>query len=130
MDEGASQLFAEIGLEINDGHCMQTNSDAPLTVQLAEVLKGPNIIANKDSELQVVKHGAEKTVGFGVYEFNKDGTQRKFERIADSKAFPSHWAIAREGNYLLWGFTARWDQLTPEGRDLFVNVLFNHKRHT
>ena len=126
MGYGAAELFGWMGLEINSGNCgAHTGSDEPLTVELAEALKYPEAIPNPDGALQVAAKGRD---AIGVYEFDHDGVPRRFERIARWKDYGNYWPIARQGNYLLWGFEAS-VEMTEAGKRLFVNVLFNHKLH-
>jgi Glycosyl hydrolase family 81 C-terminal domain len=130
MGYGAAELFGWMGLEINSGNCgAHTGSDEPLTVELAEALKYPEAIPNPDGALQVAAKPRAPDGAFGVTEFDDNQIPRRFERIAKWKNSWWHWPIARQGNYLLWGFDASVDQMTEAGKRLFVNVLFNHKAH-
>jgi hypothetical protein len=49
-----------------------------------------------------------------------------FEGIARWEDHKNHWPIARQGNYVLWGFSAPMNNMTEAGKRLFVNLLINH----
>jgi hypothetical protein len=125
MGYPAAILFGLLGLEIKADNVMHLETEQPWIVELAEALKYPEAIPNPDGALQVAAKGRD---AIGVYEFDHDGVPRRFERIARFTNARDNWPIARQGNYLLWGFEAS-VEMTEAGKRLFVNVLFNHKLH-
>jgi hypothetical protein len=123
MGRGGSELFSALGLEINSSHVMYSETDAPLTVELSDTLKYPEVVPNSDGTLQIAEKGGNS---MGIYDQGSPDIGG-FEGIARWNKYQNHWPIARQGNYLLWGINAPLDQMTEAGKHLFVNLLINHK---
>jgi len=50
-----------------------------------------------------------------------------FEGLARWQSSKNHWPIARQGNFLFWGFDASPGQMSDSGKALLINVIANHK---
>ena len=99
-------------------------SETPLIVQIPALSKSPLPISSSDSVLQVSQSGSD----IGVYDEGSPDIAG-FEGIANWKNQEHHWPIARQGNYVFWGFGSSVDQLTEGGKRLLVNLMINHKLH-
>lgn len=121
MGDGGCELFGVLGLEIGGEHTMH-GSDSTILVEVPQLLEMPHAISSSDKTITVYKHANVR----GVHD---DGSPiiAGFEGIGRSKGSRNHWPIARQGNFLLWGFHAPVDEMTEAGKQLFVNLLMNHK---
>jgi hypothetical protein len=120
-----SKLFAALGLEIDSDHAMGDPSGTSVIVQNQALLKSPQPISASDGFLQVSQPGGTIT---GVYDEGSPDIAG-FEGIAKWKNHPDHWPIARQGNYVFWGFDLPPGQLTDAGKRVFVNLLFDQRSH-
>jgi hypothetical protein len=123
MGQGSSQLFSVLGLEINSGQAAHSPSGTPLIVEVAALLKSPLSISSSDNVLQVAQTGSDS---IGVYDEGSPDIAG-FEGIARWSNSKNHWPIARQGNYVLWGFDSPVEQMTDAGKRLLVNLLISHK---
>jgi hypothetical protein len=121
--EGGAALFAQLGLEIADGHGMHGNL-ARVAVEIPELLQSPLSVAAQDKIVEI--YPASNADVVGIYD---EGSPviAGFEGIARWTDDKNHWPFCRQGNYLLWGFNAPAGEMTDAGRQLFVNLLLNHK---
>jgi archaellum component FlaC len=123
IGQGGAQLFSTLGLEINDGQTWHGKSDSPVVIESAALLAGPLKVSAPGGSMQVAEPGSDS---LGVYDEGSPDILG-IEGIARESADKNHWAIARQGNYVLWGIDAPPDRFTESGRALFVNLLISHK---
>jgi hypothetical protein len=123
MGKGGSYLFSVLGLEINAEQAMHSQSETPLMVEITALLKSPLSISSSNSLLQVAQTGSDS---IGIYDEGSPDIAG-FEGIARWSNFKNHWPIARQGNYVLWGFDSPVEQMTDPGKRLLVNLLISHK---
>jgi hypothetical protein len=62
----------------------------------------------------------------GIYDEGSP-TLAGFDGIAQWVDQKKHWPVCRQGNFVLWGFSAPSSQMTDAGKRLFVNLFVNHK---
>ncbi|MHC4120230.1 MAG: hypothetical protein ACYSWO_22280 [Planctomycetota bacterium] len=78
----------------------------------------------QDTSNQVGKAGA---VAWGVYADYPGEAETIMLGFAPSKAYDST-GIGRQGNFMLWGWSAEPSRMTPAGRKLFLNCIsYIHK---
>ena len=124
-DAGAN-LFRLLGLRIaNPNEMHGRGSDGiQVVVQVPEILQSPLTIPAANNMVQVYEPTASDVIG--IYD---DGSPMVagFEGIAHWSKWKNHWPICRQGNCVLWGFSAPTSEMTDAGKQLFVNLLVNHK---
>jgi hypothetical protein len=115
-------LFSLLDLEL--GNVMHSDA-ATASVEQASLLSEPlKVPAPKQVEINAASERADVV---GVYDSGSPGLAG-FEGIARWPKEEHHWPIARQGNFLLWGFPASVDEWTPAARLLFLNLLVNHRK--
>ena len=121
-----SNLFRLLGLRIADPNGMHGTASAgtQLVVQVPEILQSPLTIPAENQMVQVYEPSSSDVIG--IYD---DGSPMVagFEGIAHWSQWKNHWPICRQGNCVLWGFSAPTSEMTDAGKQLFVNLLVNHK---
>jgi DNA-binding winged helix-turn-helix (wHTH) protein len=124
MGDGGAQLFSVLGLQIGRGHVMTASRlDYPLIVELKALS-----LSSSDKVLQVSQGEGES---IGVYDEGSPDIAG-FEGIArwqNAEHAEHHWPIARQGNYMLWGFDSPVEQMTEVGKRLLVNLLIEQRMH-
>ncbi len=123
IGDGGAQLFYQLNLEIGLGRGMHSNS-ATVTVEAPELLRSPFSITASDNVIEVYTSSSDDVIG--IYD-EGSSIVAGFEGIARWENYPNHWPITRQGNYILWAFDASTEQLAIKGKQLFVNLLLNHK---
>jgi uncharacterized protein YoxC len=123
IGEGGAQLFSALGLEINADQAWRGKSDSPVVIENATLLAAPLPVSAPGGSMQIAEPGS---YSLGVYDEGSPDILG-IEGIARESASKNHWAIARQGNYVLWGIDAPPDKLTESGKALFVNLLVSHK---
>ena len=124
MGDGGARLFNKLELEIGFGHGMHSNSTV-LEVELPEIIKSPFSVSTSDNNtIEVYQQGGYDVSG--IYD-NGSPAIAGFEGIARWVTSPHHWPICRQGNFILWAFDAPAQNMTMTGKQLFVNLLVNHK---
>jgi ankyrin repeat protein/thiol-disulfide isomerase/thioredoxin len=91
------------------------------TGPLSTILQNPNnLLSTQDETIIEIHSGTEPLEHIGIYDGSKfpSGTQG----IGREETDAHHWMICKQGNYTLWGANSRIDNLTPEGKKLFVNL--------
>lgn len=126
--DGGANLFRLLGLRIADPNGMHGSGSAgtQLVVQVPEILQSPLTIPAENQIVQVYEATGSDVIG--IYD---DGSPMVagFEGIAHWSKWKNHWPICRQGNFVLWGFSAPTSEMTDAGKQLFVNLLVNHKAH-
>lgn len=125
IGDGGAELFGQLGLEIGAGHGMHSD-DPCVVVEMSELVESKSSsISNKIIE---VYRSTEKCDVQGYYDAGST-IVAGFEGIARWEKWQNHWPIARQGNYIIWGFNAPLAQMTDEGKQLFFNLLVNHNAY-
>jgi peroxiredoxin len=124
MGDGGARLFYQLELEIGWGHGMHSNSTA-LVVEIPELIKSPFSISTTDNVIEVYRPGHDVV---GIHDRGSPALAG-FEGIARWVTYPNHWPVCRQGNYVLWAFDAPDRNMTTTGKQLFVNLLINHKSY-
>lgn len=130
---GASQLFEDMGLEINAGNCMYFRQ-IPNMVIVPNVLIDP---ASVSGPIEVLKdqilNGADPKVGMGVFAMliPETSDEAKFvEAIARFKSDMNYSPIVRQGNYMLIGTPVNVTRWAKEYEHLIREICMNfHARH-
>jgi TIR domain len=121
-----TNLFRLLGLRIADPNGMHSRESAgtQLVVQVPEILQSPLTIPAENQMVQVYEPSTSDVIG--IYD---DGSPMVagFEGIAHWSKWKNHWPVCRQGNYVLWGFSAPTSEMTDAGKQLFVNLLVNLK---
>jgi hypothetical protein len=123
IGQGGAQLFSVLGLEINADQAWHSRSDFPVVIENPTLLAAPLPISAPGGSVQLAEPGSDS---LGVYDEGSPDILG-IEGIARENASKNHWAIARQGNFVLWGIDAPPGRLTDSGRALLVNLLISHK---
>jgi hypothetical protein len=94
-------------------------------VEDAALLAGPVAITTPDHSVDVFKTQVEGDV-VGLYDKGSPDIAG-FEGLARWQSSKNHWPVARQGNFLFWGFDATAGQMSDSGKALLINVLADHK---
>ncbi|MCH8295578.1 hypothetical protein IH992_31225, partial [Candidatus Poribacteria bacterium] len=122
---GGEALFFHLGLELGSS---MGSKNPQVIVEHSELLCSPLSISN--NLVEVYQPSEAYVLGvFDGFNSKENGSLANsgFEGIAHFQRGHHHWPIARQGNYVLWGFDSPTDQMTDAGRQLFVNLLAHHK---
>jgi hypothetical protein len=123
VGKGGAELFAQLGLQIGDPHGMHGQSGR-VEIEIPKLLRSPFSVPGQDKVVEIYQPGQADVIG--IYD---EGSPviAGFEGIARWVDARNHWPVCRQGNYLLWGFNAPAGEMTDAGRQLFVNLLVDHK---
>jgi hypothetical protein len=124
LGDGGARLFDQLNLEIGWGNGAISTSPT-VTVEIPELVRTPFVISATDNVIDVYRSGSYDVIG--IYD-EGSSIVAGFEGIARWKD-SHHWPITRQGNYVLWAFDAPTEQMTIQGKQLFVNLLLSHKVH-
>jgi len=121
-----TNLFRLLGLRIADPNGMHSRESAgtQLVVQVPEILQSPLTIPAENQMVQVYEPSTSDVIG--IYDHGSPMVAG-FEGIAHWSKWKNHWPVCRQGNYVLWGFSAPTSEMTDAGKQLFVNLLVNLK---
>lgn len=121
-----ANLFRLLGLRISSPNEMHgSGSDGiQVVVQVPDILQSPLPIPAENNMVQVYEPTASDVIG--IYDEGSPMVAG-FEGIAHWSKWKNHWPICRQGNYVLWGFSATTSEMTDAGKQLLVNLLVNHK---
>lgn len=122
VGSAGDELFRVLGLQLSGiAHDDQGN----LIVEDAALLERPLAISAPDRSVDVFKAGAAGEV-VGIYDGGSPDIAG-FDGLARWQSSKNHWPIARQGNFLFWGFETTTDQMSDSGKALIVNVIADHK---
>lgn len=121
IGDGGADLFRALDLAI--GSCM-SSYDGTLVVEGEDVL-GIAVPRGPDGKGSLALYAGPARLHRGVYD---EGNPKLagFQGLARWRDAPNHWPLARQGNYLLWGITAKSRDWTPEGKRFFRELLARH----
>jgi ankyrin repeat protein len=90
------------------------------TGPFSTILRSPNDLLSIYGETIIEIHsGTEKLEHIGIYD---GGTFPAGTQGIGREEDLHHWIICKQGNYTLWGADSRIDNLTSQGKKLFVNL--------
>jgi type II secretory pathway pseudopilin PulG len=122
LGNAGDELFRLLGLQISGVmHAHEGN----LVVEEPALLTQPVTIAAPDRSVDIFKTQVEGDA-VGVYDGGSPDIAG-FEGLARWQSSKNHWPIARQGNFLFWGFEASSSQMSDSGKALMINVVANHK---
>src|SRR4051794_18696172 len=121
MGEAANVLFQLLDLQLS-GSMHSNNHDV---VESRDIIQSPMKIQTSDSIINVYKDQVD-TDTLGLFDMGSPDV-RGFEGIARWQNYRNHWPIARQGNYVFWGFDAPAAMISESGKYLITNILSNHK---
>lgn len=122
VGSAGDELFRLLGLQISGiMHAHEGN----LIVEEPALLTQPLVITAPNRSVDVFKAQVEGDA-VGIYDRGSPDIAG-FEGLARWQSFKNHWPIARQGNFLFWGFDASPGQISDSGKALMVNVIASHK---
>jgi hypothetical protein len=122
VGNSGDELFGLLGLQISG---TMHGREGNLIVEEPALLAQPVAISTPDRSVDIFKTQVEGDV-VGIYDGGSPDIAG-FEGMARWQSSKNHWPIARQGNFLFWGFEASMGQLSDSGKALIVNVIANHK---
>jgi hypothetical protein len=122
MGNAADELFGRLDLQITN---VMHSREGGLMVQDPALLAGPVAINAPDQSVDIFKSQVQGAA-IGIYDKGSPDIAG-FEGLARWQSFKNHWPIARQGNFLFWGFEGGTGQLSDNGKALFANLVVNHK---
>jgi hypothetical protein len=122
VGNAGDELFGLLGLQISG---TMHGREGNLIIEEPALLGHPIAISAPDRSVDIFKTQVQGDA-VGIYDGGSPDIAG-FEGLARWQSFKNHWPIARQGNFLFWGFEASTSQLSDSGKALFVNVLAYHK---
>jgi TIR domain len=120
--DAGDELFRLLGLQISG--VMHAN-ERNLIIEQPALLTKPVAITAPDRSVDVFKAQVESDAE-GIYDSGSPDIAG-FEGLAHWQSYKNHWPIARQGNFLFWGFDVNSGRMSDNGKALLVNVIANHK---
>jgi hypothetical protein len=119
LGTGGACLFGELGLSISYGNAWNlTESSIYVVDPTHDIFTTPYFISvPEDRIIQLYEGGV---YCHSLYEPYLSPEVVLLGREPDDM---SHYPLAQEGQYILWGFTASPESMTQVGKDLFLNVV-------
>jgi hypothetical protein len=119
LGTGGACLFGELGLSISYGNAWNlTESSIYVVDPTHDIFTTPYFISvPEDRIIQLYEGGV---YCHSLYEPYLSSEVVLLGREPDDM---SHYPLAQEGQYILWGFTASPESMTQIGKDLFLNVV-------
>jgi hypothetical protein len=122
VGNAGDELFRVLGLQISGA--MHSDS-GKMIVEEPKVLQTPlTITPSPDRAVDIFKNGPEGDA-IGVYDGGSPDIAG-FQGLARWQRFKNHWPIARQGNFLLWGFEGGFGGMADSGKALLTNVIAYH----
>jgi thiol-disulfide isomerase/thioredoxin len=133
MGESGAEMFGEMGLLVGSNHAWHGDR-LPKDVHIPpSVLRGPfrnifrepfDFLYDEPSELRLRLHDGPGQLAYvGIYDGGQfpKGTLGIAREVNDTH----HWTVCAQGPYTLWGIDSSGNELTEQGRALFVNLAWH-----